>query len=646
MKIIKRMLMAVLAVFLCVTATVGCAPDATSTPEQSASPSIQPSVTPEVTPEPTPTVIPTPTPEPTPTDAPVPIDAYYLIKDGKSLVTFVRADKETETIKAAIRNLQDRILDRCGILIPDKSDAQLSKVKTPKIVIGKTKISSYDRLGESTPYEMLIELDGSDIYAFGYTQGATIDAFNHLVENMVIMNDGKNVYFKPDAFGGIKERPLPEAEHSWDEFTISGYGAPTFSTYDPDLWTEKDKETFQSLIDFGLAEIPVWLFGYANDKNFDKEAVKKYIEKFNSVGIKSRVYGFSRENYQNTDHVGNHNGDTKDYDALEACIKDIVETFGDMEGVAVWGFYDEPLQYDSFRYCSDVIELFNKYDDKDRPVYINMGPLAGQSWCDEPLEVYNKLKELADPDFYCFDRYPFWCVDENGKVAFGGEPVMYEEYWYSNMEMNRNMGIDTSKDTGIIIGCIVVGGTDGWNEGKAEISQDFMDWQVNLSLAYGYKYIEHFVIYSGHSHGIYTSNNEKTFRWEIAKNANDYANVVGPMLFDKKLDMVFHLANADGSYSPEILPYKPFRNVGEVTGCDAVLSFFEDGTIIVTDKRCCDRDGGDHDVTLSGLNGGVEWFNVASNAWEDISTCEGATVDENGLTLTLTRASQFIVRAK
>jgi len=94
------------------------------------------------------------------------------------------------------------------------------------------------------------------------------------------------------------------------------------------------------------------------------------------------------------------------------------------------------------------------------------------------------------------------------------------------------------------------------------------------------------------------------------------------------------------------LPYKPFRNVGEVVGCDAFLSFFEDGTIIVTDKRCCDRDGGDHNVTLSGLNGGVEWFNVVNNAWEDISTCEDATVDESGLTLTLTRSSQFIVRAK
>jgi len=640
MSLIKKIFSLIVAVLICITAVVGCAPDATSTPEQSVSPSSQPSGTPEVTPEPTPTVIPTPTPEPTPTDAPVPVDAYYLIKDGKPLVTFVRADEETEMIKDAIRSFQNMILDRCDITIPDRSDAQLSKVKTPKIVIGKTKISSYDRLGESTPYDMLIELDGSDIYAFGYTQGASLDAWQHIVDNVVIMNDCKNVYIKPDAFG-FHERPLREYQSTWDEFTISGYGAPTFSTYDPDLWTEKDQEVFQSIIDFGIDEIPVWMFDYRNDKNFSREVIKKYIEKFNSVGIKSRVYAFDAGRYMECD-----DGKTKDYAELEACIKDVVETFGDIEGVAVWGFYDEPSTVDSFLYCADVMELFAKYDPQKRPVYINMEPMVGSVFFSRPLDMYNDLLEIVDPDFYCFDRYPFWRVDENGVATPDGTPKMTDEYWYANLEYNRNYGIDASRDTGIIIACIIVGGEAGRLEGRADITQEFMNWQVNLSLAYGYKYIEQFVFYTGHDYGLYTKDNEKTERWYIAKNANDYANVVGTMLFDKKLDMVFHLANEDGSYSHEILPYKPFRNAGEVIGCDAVLSFYEDGTIIITDKRCCESDGGDHDVTLSGLNGGVEWFNVANNAWEDISTCEGATVDENGLTLTLTRASQFIVRAK
>ena len=113
---------------------------------------------------------------------------------------------------------------------------------------------------------------------------------------------------------------------------------------------------------------------------------------------------------------------------------------------------------------------------------------------------------------------------------------------------------------------------------------------------------------------------------------------------DSRIDI--YLANEDGSYSHETIPYTEFRNAGKVIGCDAVLSFFDDGTIIITDKRCCESDGGEHLVTLTGLNGEVEWFNVANNAWEDISTCEMAMVDENGLMVGLTTASQLIVRAK
>ena len=641
MKTFKKMLSLVVCVLLLTVAVVGCAPQASQTPNQSSSPEATQSVTPTTTPEPTPTVDPTPAPEPTPTDAPVPIDAYFIVKDGQSQVTFVYADKETQMIQDAIKEIQTLVMDRCDVVIPIKSDAQLSKVKTPKVVVGKTKITSYDRMGDgATTYDMLVELDGSDIYALGYTQGATNNALENILENIVIMNDCKNVYIKPAAFG-LQERPLREYESTWDRFTISGYGAPTFSTYDPDLWTEKDQEVFQSIIDFGIAEIPVWMFDYRNDKNFSREVIKKYIEKFNSVGIKSRVYAFDAGRYMECD-----DGKTKDYAELEACIKDVVETFGDIEGVAVWGFYDEPSTVDSFLYCADVMELFDKYDAQNRPVYINMEPMVGSVFFSRPLDMYNDLLEIVDPDFYCYDRYPFWRINENGENDPEGEPTMVDDYWYANLEYNRNYGIDASRDTGIIIACITVGQEAGRLEGRADINQEFMDWQVNCSLAYGYKYIEQFVFYTGHAYGLYTKENEKTFRWYIAKEANDYANIVGTMLFDKRLDMVFHLANEDGSYSNEVVAYTGYRNAGEVTGVDAFLSFYDDGTIIVTDKRCCDADGGVHDVTLGGLNGGVEWFNVANNAWEDISTCDAAEVSENGLTLTLERATQYIVRAK
>lgn len=635
MNFLKKLLSVMLVLVMSLVSIAGCSSSASSTPES--------------TPEPTPTATATPTPEPSPVPTPtpevIPADAYFIVQNGEAAATFVYAEKETQMIRDAVAEIRAMLEDECGFKIPVWEDNKLSRVKTDNVFyVGMTKRTELSRMGQATSYQYIAEKEGNNVYLLSYTQGGIREAVESIRDNIIVTSDGKNAYITPDVFG-LKDRVLDEATHAWDRFTISGYGAPKFSTYDPDLWNDTDKATFQSIIDFGIKELSVSPPGYSPDnEDYDVTTISKFIEKLYSVGITSRIYAFDRSAYQKKIN-GSPDGPTRDYAKLEACIKDIVDTFGDIDGVANWGFYDEPLTDDSFSYCHDVIELFNKYDTKLRPVYINMGPLANADHY-SGLDRYNHLLTIADPDFYCFDRYPFWCVDENGNVAMGGEPRMYEEYWYSNMEMNRNMGIDASKDTGIIIGSIVVGSTDGWNEGRAEVSQDFMNWQVNLALAYGYRYIEHFVFYSGHGFGLYTGTNEKTFRWDIAKNANDYANVVGPMLLNKKLDMVFHLANEDGSYTPQIVPYTGFGDVGEVTGCDAVLSFFEDGTIIVTDKRSCDYDGGEHDVTLSGLNGGVEWFNAETGEWEDISTCQNASVGDNGLTLTMTRASQYIVRAK
>ncbi len=634
MNFLKKLLSVMLVLVMSLVSIAGCSSSASSTPES--------------TPEPTPTATatPTPTPVPTPTPEVIPADAYFIVQDGEAAATFVYAEKETQMIRDAVAEIRAMLEDECGFKIPVWEDNKLSRVKTDNVFyVGMTKRTELSRMGQATSYQYIAEKEGNNVYLLSYTQGGIREAVESIRDNIIVTSDGKNAYVTPDVFG-LKDRQLAEVDHAWDRFTISGYGTPTFSTYDPDLWNEKDQETFQSIIDFGVSTITVWESGYRTNANFDLEALKKYIDKFYSVGITTRLYAFSNEHYQKKDHEGYPTGVTKDYAALEDCIKHAVETFGDIEGIEQWGFYDEPLSDETFSYCRDVMDLFDKYDTKDRPVYINMGPLTGQIWVEDPLHRYNQLLNITNPDYYCFDRYPFWCVDENGDIAFGGEPIMYEEYWYSNLEINRNIAIDASRDAGMIIACIIVGGEAGRLEGRADISQEFMNWQMNLALAYGYKYVEQFVFYTGHDYGLYTKDNEKTHRWYIAKNANDYANVVGAMLFDKKLDIVYHLANADGSYSPEVVPYTGYGDIGNVIGCDAVLSFFEDSTIIVTDKRCCDNDGGEHDVTLTGIKGGVEWFNAETGEWEDISTCQNASVGDNGLMLTMTRASQFIIRTK
>ena len=303
--------------------------------------------------------------------------------------------------------------------------------------------------------------------------------------------------------------------------------------------------------------------------------------------------------------------------------------FADMNGVEQWGFFDEP-ETEHFEYCAFVKRCFEKYDPKHRPVYINLGPRAH---CHGVQSFYDRYSEIVRPDYYCLDRYPFFQTERGAE--------MNEDYFYAHLELNRNNAIDDCVDAGIILTAIKVGA----DPLHADITQDFMDWQTNLAAAYGYRYLEQYVYYYVHDYCILGPGLVPTRRWHIAKKANDYLHTISPVLLEKRLDAVFHLPCVDGTYDIDTIPYHPYHGAGEVKGIDAVLSFFDDGTMIVTDKRCDEFHGGAHDVTLTGVTGEVEWFNPVSAGWEKIETCPAiVSSGEGGLTLNLARATQYIIK--
>ena len=623
MKYTKRLLSILLVMIMCAVSVVGCAPEVSQTPGQSNSPEATQTVTPTTTPD--------PTPEPTPTDAPIPIDAYFLVKDGEVQVTLVHDSMCTERLKVAVAAAAEKINDICGAYIPIKNDDQLSKIKTAgKIIVGHTKISDFSVVDTNVSwYDCVVANTDKGIVTMGYTQGAIIDALNYIVDNVVVTNDKQNVYIKSDVFG-THDRNLEAVNHAFEEFTISGYGIPSFSALNPEKWNEQDWKTYYGLVEFGVNNIPINHAGTPENAGWNSEVLgsvedmRAFINKFYEVGITTRFY-FPWDKSQMADFIDLHL-----YREIEESIKTTVEYYGDLEAIVDWGFIDEPLGKREFEFCGLVNDLFEKYDEKNRRVYVNMGPHAHY---DNYLSIYDELELYTDPDYFCYDRYPFFYNED-------GEPQMTDEYWYANLELNRDYGVDYGKDTGIIIGSIVV----GCDPSRSEMTQEYMNWQVNTMIAYHHRYLEHFVLYSGHGCGLYTDKNDPTFRWYYAKNANKYAMTVGTMLLDKRLDAVFHLENADGTYDPQLYAYKGYCDWGEIKGCDAFMSFFSDGTLIVTDKRSAPADGGDHDVTITSLTGDLEWFNANNNAWEDISTCEAAVVDENGLTLTLAMATQYIIR--
>lgn len=621
MNLIKKIAVLSLSAVIGLTTVTGC------TPESSITPSIEPTHSEEASPSPTvpPTLTPSPSHEP---DA-VPVDAHYIIKDGKACITFVYAEDAAEPIKSSYQQIQDYISEKNGVLIQCRTDAQLSKVKNEKFFVGNTKKTDISLMSnDATWYDCLLTQTEDGLVAMAYTQGGIINAMEYFKESLIFSNNDKDVYFTPDTLKLYDRNNIREMKHAFDKFTISGYGLPTFNNLNPADWDENDKATYQTILDFGIDHIAV---NFAGMPKGSVEDTRAFINKFYEDGITSRYY-FDRPAQCEDEYIKygeEYYIESGRYLDIENAVKKAIADFGDMEAVTEWGFYDEPHFTDAKKFCGFVMRLFDENDpDPNRRVYINMDPSDTSGYFDD-------MVKYIDPDYYCYDRYPFFFNED-------GQPQMTDKYYYANLELNRNYAIDAGRDSGLIIGSILVGN----DHNRSDITKEYMSWQINCLLAYNSKYVEHFVFWAAHEGCLYVENNERTFRWYIAQEANKYLRPVGDLLFDKKLDAVFHLQNADGTYSAQTVAYKGYGNIGEVTGCDAFLSFFDDGTIILTDKRSSPADGTEHDITLSGLSSNVEWFNASTNSWEDISTCNAAAVDENGLTFTLQTATQYIIRIK
>lgn len=425
----------------------------------------------------------------------------------------------------------------------------------------------------------------------------------------MISEDGREAYLPGEAFRSF-DRVMREVKHAFPKFTVSIFGEPG---------QEEDERVFRDLVEFGIDMMPLTV---DPGDPASVERIRGLIGKFYAEGITTRLYGRIRDLEDNFIKEGCQ-------EPTESYVRRLTELFADMEGIAQWGFYDEPGT-EHFEYCAFVKRCFEKYDPKGRPVYVNLGP-RGQ--CRGVQTFYDRYAEIVRPDYYCVDRYPFFMTER-------GEE-MNEEYFYAHLELNRNNAIDSCVDAGIILAAIRVGA----DPLRADINQDFMDWQTNMAAAYGCRYLEQYVYYYVHDYCILGPGLVPTKRWHIAKKANDYLHIIAPVLLEKRLDAVFHLPRADGAYDIDTIPYYPYHGAGEAEGIDAVLSFFEDGMIVVTDKRCDDFRGGAHEVTLTGVTGETEWFNPGTASWEGIGSCPAAVSSgRGGLTLKLERATQYIIR--
>jgi hypothetical protein len=494
-----------------------------------------------------------------------------------------------------------------------------STEKLPLVYIGKTDRTDFSLLGDATPAQFAVGISGGDLHTAAQTPLGFIAAADHIADSIRISEDGRDAYLPPEAMG-VFERPMPPVVHAFPRTTISFYGPPHLG----------DDRVLSDILAFGADEIPMSAFGVTKKEDVDR--VRALINKYYAHGVTTRLYAIhGAPSYEAT---------VLDGSKIRAEVKEFVDRYSDLDGISQWGYFDEP----SPNHIAGVTiakQAFYDYDPKHRPVYINIGPSAHVLGCEN---FYNRLARELNLDYYCLDRYPFHITERGDEMA--------DPYFYAHLELNRNYAVDYGRDCGLILAAIKVGGEDGPGDEcgelpMADMNDDFMRWQTNLLLAYGHRYLEQYVYYHVHDYCMLGEGDVPTFRWHIAQRANRYVKTVGRCVMDgRTVDAVFHLPKPDGSYDFNVIPYYGYRGAGDVRGVDAALSFLDDGTLIVTDKRCDAFHGGDHDVTVSGLKGALEWFNAETASWEDIASCPAARVGGDGLTLTLTRASQYIVRPR
>ena len=555
---------------------------------------------------------------------------FYLVKDGRSACSFVYSEYpypydvyRDVTPPEPVKNISSRlfiylnktllngICQETGVWPPLVTEDEAKDLTGNKVYVGRCFTTDLSGLGEANAYQYVIVRHGNTAVTLAHTYGGYRAAAEKIHACVRYSGDKKDAWLDEEAFGTFS-RDLPPVRHAFPQFTISFYGSPYNRA------PREDEKTFRVIVDFGTDEVP--LNANWHDPE-DTAKLRRLIERFYAEGITTRLYGAA--------HPGDcdpleHPEKAEEY---EQEIRGLVETFGDLEGISQWGYWDEPEAW-HFNLCSFARTCFRKYDPKKRPVYINLGPRAHSFGVQT---FYSEFSRLVHPDYYCFDRYPFFMTEKGAEMT--------DLYFYSNFELQRAFAVDDGVDHGAILAGIKVGA----DPARSDITPHFMRWQTNLLAAYGCRYIEYYVYYHVHDYTILGENNEPTWRWDLCRETTGYLKSVFSLLDDHCLEAVFHLPKPDGTYDLDVIPYYGWRGLGNIAGCDAILSFYDEGILVVTDKRADVFDGGDHDLLIPGF-AGTEWFDPEQRKFIPICDCPAAEMTEEGFRLHLTLASQYIFR--
>lgn len=252
-------------------------------------------------------------------------------------------------------------------------------------------------------------------------------------------------------------------------------------------------------------------------------------------------------------------------------VKKIVAEYQNVPGVGGIYLKDEPFNANPYarphRAVKDQASWLYPHMN-----FLPLGAYSNRATFESQVDDFSELAGNDEVDYLNFDRYPFG--DAPNTVDYAG---MFE-----NMDAMRTVGLDNGAKTGLYIQSIGRVNADGSPAGFRRTNAAEIRYEVNASLAFGFKQLSYFTWFTptGRSEtftdAIITADGKRTDLYEPVKALNGEVRAWGPTLMrlDAR-DVYVHGPDAHG------MPTPPDGFIAE---------FGEDDDVLVS--RMVDRESG------------------------------------------------------
>lgn len=316
-------------------------------------------------------------------------------------------------------------------------------------------------------------------------------------------------------------------------------------------------------------------------------------------------------------------------ETFDAVIAEVAADYKEFDNVIGYYIKDEP-NTSNFAVLGKIVSAIRRLDPGKEPM-INLFPTyakASQLGASTYSEYLNRFVDEVDPMYLSYDHYHFM----KSKVRAG---------FYANLEEVRKCGLEKGIDQMDIILLTE-------HLSYANLTKEQIEWEVNVSLAYGMKRISYFTYWlddgllaQGWTNACVDSQGRIYDHYYNVQAINKWLKPLGDELFGKTSTAVYYI-NCNGLESG-CKPYKGYGRLGEVSGSNFLVGFFDDNSFMIVNKSYVKSATSKKELTLIDITDGLEYFDTETATWKSADGAPFCSRDGDGHYVLTFEASQGIL---